>query len=112
MEKGQFMQAGEFNFVYVDFNGDCLGVYVNFDDTSVFVASGEEIGYNDIEACKQVISLFDPDIVVTGESFSLADDSYISVSNTRNSETTFNFAVDGNLLLEKQDVGYSVRRLD
>ncbi len=111
-QKGQLMQAGEFRFVYVDFGGRCLGVYVNFDDTSVFVASGEEIGYNDIEACKQVIGLYDPDIVVAGDNFMLADESYLSVASVRNSETTYDFASDGNMLFEKQQLGFDVRRLD
>lgn len=110
--EGQIVTMGDFDFMFVNANNICLGIYVNFDDTSVFVASYEKIDYNDIEVCKQTINLLEPDIVITGENYLLADDNYISVSSERNNETTFNFAQDGNLLFEEQDVDFKVRRLD
>ncbi len=109
---GQSMTAGDFNFTYVSYNDICLGVYVNFDQLSLFVASGEKIDYNDIDGCKIIINLFNPDIVFTGDNYLLADDNYISVSSKTNSLSSFNFEDDGNLLFLPQNVGYSVRRID
>ena len=112
VELDQPMLAGEFSFHYVSLDNSCLGIIVNFDQTSVFVASDFEIDYNNIDSCLSVVSALTPDICFVKENILLASDNFISVSSVKNSYTTYNYLSDGNLLFLEQSVGYKVRRLD
>ena len=105
------IEAGDFNFCYVSVDGKVFGVVITFDQTSVFVASGEEIDYNNIELYQDCLDRLEIDIAFLGENYSLADDNFVSVGFSKNSQTSYNFSDDGNLLFDI-DGSVVVRRID
>ena len=96
------MQAGDFTFVYIETSEGVLGVTVQFDGLSIFVASGLDFDYN-YSTANAIIASFDTDIAFTDQNFQLASPNYMSVSSVRNGLTDYNYVDNGNLLVTKND---------
>lgn len=95
------VEAGSFNFAYIEIEEGVLGTAVHFDDFSVFVASGLEKDYNN-DYISSVIDSLSCQLVI-GEDFNLASENYISISARKNNVTDYNYIDNGNMLITKKD---------
>lgn len=104
--------AGNFEIVFFEANSKLVGANISYDGYNIFVASSENLDYNDKELFSLVGS-FMPDIVFLGEDYYLAENSnYFSVSSNKNDITTLNFYDYGNFNIEFINGKFITRGLD
>lgn len=99
-------------FCFLEVSTKLIGININFDQIDIFVANSSELDYNDRELFEN-ISQFNPDIVVLGEDYYLAQGKdYISISSERNDVTTLNYSDMGNFIINFNNEQFAWGRLD
>ncbi len=112
LDKNQTYRVGNFEILFLEVSTKLIGININFDQIDIFVANSSELDYNDRELFEN-ISQFNPDIVVLGEDYYLAQGKdYISISSERNDVTTLNYGDMGNFIINFNNEQFAWGRLD
>lgn len=104
-----FYQIGHFEFSYLGYGGEFLGIYITFDQSTIFVASKTDYDYNYLNSL--FLNSLNPDIVVAWDNNQYAQGEYICITN-QNINGTYNHQKNGNFELILNGNSWKVREID
>ena len=102
------MVAGEFIFEIVENEDKIMGIIINFDSLTIFIANQTKLDYNNYY--QNLFQEISPDLIFVGENYNIGN-GYTVVSSKNEENTTYSFENDGNICLSYSDK-WSLRRLD
>ncbi len=102
-------QLADYVFQYVKFNDEVVGLYIKMDNSSIFVATYEEIDYNIVET---VSNIYQPDLVFAGKNDALAYGDYICVTRYNHYIGDYSYFKDGNMQFKLKDGRWKAVHLD
>ena len=97
--------VGGYKIQYLAVDDDMVGIRVDFDDIKIFIASDENLSYNEFN---QIYKLHQFDVVVAD--YQTAEGNFIHISNSKVDGSDYSYQTNGNFGLVGE--GLKIRRLD
>lgn len=103
-------QLGDFNFSYLSYDDEVLGIIFIFDNQTIFVANKSNLDYN---SYVNVISNYQPNVVIAGENNQLTkSDTYLCLTYEDVEGSEYSYQKDGNMELCFDGKNWIKRGLD
>lgn len=99
----------DFSFTYLEYDDEILGVVVNFDNQTIFVAKEGNLGYNLIAS---VINSYQPVVVIANENTVLPEGNHIAITYKEVGGCDYSYQNEGNIQLTFNGNSWVKRGLD